>query len=145
MVDPARLRALLDRIADELAHLRRLAGLDDTSLGGNPDRLAAVKYRLAIEAAIDAGEHIIASEGLRAPETFADVFRVLADAGWVTAEEATDLEAMARSRNLLVHAEVDDDRVVSILRERLDDLDHFRKAVAERAVAADDEGGPPQR
>jgi uncharacterized protein YutE (UPF0331/DUF86 family) len=138
MVDPGRLRALLDRIGEELAALRRLASLDDAELRGDPDRLAAAKYRfvVAIEAAIDAGEHIIASEGLRAPETFAEVFAVLSEAGWLPREQRHDLGAMARFRNLLVHqyAEVDDDRVVSILRRRLGDLEAFRRAVAARAL-----------
>lgn len=46
---------------------------------------------------------------------------------------------MARFRNLLVHqyAEVDDQRVISILRERLDDLAAARQALAERTT---DEG-----
>ena len=45
----------------------------------DPDRLAATKYRfvVAIETYIDVGQHIIASEGLRAPTDFADVFAIV--------------------------------------------------------------------
>jgi len=76
MVDATRLRALLDRTGDELTHLDRLAGLEPDHLLANGDRVAAVKYRfiVAIEAAIDACRHIVASEGLRAPTDFADAF-----------------------------------------------------------------------
>lgn len=68
MVDAGRLAALLDRIAEELKELRALADRAPRELVEDPVALPAAKYRLvvAIEAAIDAGEHVIASEGLRA-------------------------------------------------------------------------------
>lgn len=115
-VDDGRLRFLLDRISEETDQLRRLAAMTDEELFADPDRLPGVKYRfvIAIEAAIDACQHAIAAEGLRAPKDFADAFLVLHEAG------------------LLVHGygRVDDTRVVEILRTRLDDLDAFRRALA---------------
>lgn len=138
MVDPGRVRRLLDRLGTEIGHLRRLSALDRGDLLADGDLLAGVKYRfvVAIEICIDAGEHVIASEGLRAPDTFADVFRILGEHGWVPAERQTQLESTARFRSLLVHhyADVDDARVVEILGSRLDDLDAFRRAIAERLV-----------
>lgn len=129
MVDPGRLRALLDRIGEETRHLERLASLPGERLLADPDLLAAVKYRfvIAIEACIDAGEHVIASEGLPAPADFASVFAVLAEGGFLPADAAAPLQSMARFRNLLVHgyARVDDDRVVSILRSGPADLRRF--------------------
>ena len=105
MIDAGRLRALLDRLTTELSHLERLAQLPDDELMSDGDRIAAVKYRfiVAIETCIDAGNHIIASEGLRAPSDYSDVFAVLAEAGFVPAELAPRLALMARFRNLLVH------------------------------------------
>ncbi|MGH2751200.1 MAG: type VII toxin-antitoxin system HepT family RNase toxin [Actinomycetota bacterium] len=138
MVDPARLRALLDRIESETAHLHRLAALDEAHLSSDADLMAAVKYRflVAIEASIDAGQHILSSEGFRAPESSADVFRVLGENGVLEQHAVVQLEAMARFRNLLVHgyAVVDDARVIAILRTHLGDFDSFRQAVA-RLVA----------
>jgi uncharacterized protein YutE (UPF0331/DUF86 family) len=134
MVDAGRLRALLDRIGEETGHLERLAAMPDERLLDDPDLLAAVKYRfvVAIEACIDAGEHVIASEGLPAPADFAGVFTVLAQRGFLPGDAVTSLQAMARFRNLLVHgyAIVDDHRVVSILRSGPADL---RRFVAELA------------
>jgi uncharacterized protein YutE (UPF0331/DUF86 family) len=137
MVDAARLRALLERIREETAHLRRIASYSDEALSADPDRLAAAKYRfvVALEACIDAGEHIVAAEGLPTPETFADVFSALGSAGYLPSSDVPTLQAMARFRNLLVHgyARVDDSRVIEILRTRLDDLDRFRVAIAQAA------------
>jgi len=75
------------------------------------------------------------SEGLRAPRDYADVFTVLAEAGLLAAPTASELRDTARFRNLLVHgyATVDDERVVEILKTRLDDLDRFRAALAAAA------------
>jgi uncharacterized protein YutE (UPF0331/DUF86 family) len=135
MVDLPRLLALLDRIARETLELRRLAALPDAELAPGSDVLAAVKYRfvVAVEAAVDVCRQVAASEGLRAPRDLRDAFVVLVEAGWLP---AGDLTAMAGFRNLLVHgyAEVDDTRVREILRTRLDDLDAFRRAVAQRAT-----------
>jgi uncharacterized protein YutE (UPF0331/DUF86 family) len=134
MVDAGRLRGLLDRLAEEVTELRRLAALDQQDLLGNADLLAAVKYRfvIAIETCIDAGEHVIASEGLHPPSTFAEVFKVLGAAGYLSTELATSLRDMARFRNLLIHLydAVDDQRVVEILHTRLSDFDAFRQEIA---------------
>lgn len=142
MVDPGRIRALLDRLVEETANLRRLAALSNAELLADPDRMAAVKYRflVAIETCIDVGEHIVSSEGLRAPESFADTFAVVAEAGYLPIDAVETLQDMARFRNLLVHVyeEVDDHRVVQILHTRLDDLDGFRSEIARRVV--DEEG-----
>jgi len=138
MVDPGRVRALLDRLAEELSHLRALAARDPSDLLADPDLLAAVKYRfvVAIETCIDLAHHAIASEGLRAPASFADAFAVLGEAGFVDRGLVPALQEMARFRNLLVHGylRVDDQRVVEILRSRLDDLDAFRAQVARSAL-----------
>ncbi|MGD8868871.1 MAG: DUF86 domain-containing protein [Gemmatimonadales bacterium] len=61
------------------------------------------------------------------PALFADIFRVLRDEGILDTTLAGRLMAMARFRNVLVHlyAEVDDERVLQILRGSLGDLDAF--------------------
>lgn len=139
MVDLSRLGALLQRIRDEVAAIRHLGTRDD--LRDDDTALPAAKYRLvvAIEAMTDVAEHVIASEGLRPATSFADSFRSLAEADWLDDELAAALADAARFRNLLVHhyADVDDDRVVEIIRTRMDDLDRFVTAVAERLESSD--------
>lgn len=137
MVDPGRLRALLDRLREETGDLRRLAAREGDLLA-QPDLLAAVKYRfvVAIETCLDAGQHVISSEGLRAPQDYADVFAVLGEAGFLPRALVPALQDMARFRNLLVHGylHVDDERVLEILRTRLGDLDAFRVELARSAL-----------
>jgi uncharacterized protein YutE (UPF0331/DUF86 family) len=137
VVDELRVRALLDRLGNEIDALRRLAARDRDDLLADDDLLAAVKYRfiIAIEVCIDVGRHVIASEGLRAPLDYADVFVVLADASLLDGSTAADLRDTARFRNLLVHgyARVDDTRVVDVLHDRVDDLAAFRTALARAA------------
>ena len=75
---------------------------------------------------------MIASEGLRAPLDYADVFTVLTDAALLDRSTAADLRDTARFRDLLVHgcARVGYTRVVDILRERVGDLAAFRTTLA---------------
>lgn len=147
MVDPLRLRALLERLEGEVAELRRLAALDREVLLADRDKLNSVKYGfvVAIEICIDVGNHIIASEGYRAPSSYGDVFAVLAEHGHLDADDVATLVAMAGFRNLLVHgyAAVDDSRVVEILCSRLDDFVRFRRAVAASVAPAASEAEPP--
>ena len=84
---------------------------------------------VALEAAIDAAEHLIASEGLRASTSFADTFAVLGESGHLDGTLSEAMQDAARFRNLLVHgyADVDDERVVGILKTRLGDLERFRR------------------
>lgn len=135
MVDPLRVQTLLDRLGAEIAALRRLARRDATSLLADEDVLAGVKYRfvVAIEACIDIGRHIVASEALRAPRDYADVFTVLGEGELLPDDVVATLRDTARFRNLLVHeyVAVDNRQVVDILHSRVDDLQRFREALAQ--------------
>lgn len=141
MVDPLRIQTLLDRLGREITALRRLAKRDTDALLADEDVLAGVKYRfvVAIEACIDVGRHLVASEGLRAPRDYADVFTVLREGGFLSDEVAATLRDTARFRNLLVHeyAVVDDNRVIEILHTGVDDLQGFRQTLAD-AVRTDE-------
>lgn len=76
---------------------------------------------------LNVGHHVVAGLGLRQPEEYADVFRVLGEAGVLDEGFARDLEPMAGMRNRLVpvYWEVDADRLHELLRTRLDDFDRF--------------------
>lgn len=133
MVDAGRVRSLLDRLSAAHRDLRRLQAMERGAVRDDVDRLNSVKYLfvIAAEICIDIGNHVIAAESLRAPESFSDVFLVLAESSWLDAGLAGRLAEMARFRNLLVHgyAQVDDDRVIDILHSSLDDLADYLAAI----------------
>lgn len=80
----------------------------------------------------DICHHVIAARSLRAPDTFADAFRVVGEAALIARDQVYDLADMAGFRNLLVrgYAHVDDRIVLTILRSRLNDLDRFSQSAA---------------
>ncbi len=134
MVDAGRVLRLLDRLRRETERLSELAGRPASELLADEDALAAAQFHfiIAIEVCVDIGRHIIAAESLRAPDTYADVFRSLAEGEVVGAEQVQALQAMARFRNRLVHLydETEEAEVVKALQQDLDDLARFRQQVA---------------
>ena len=131
---PAVLVGLLDRLAVEQRDLRRLAQVAMDDLLVDIDRMKSVKYSfvIAIEVCIDICQHLVSRNRLRAPESFADAFAVLAEGGVIDGPLAAALADMAKFRNLLVHgyARVDDNQVLAIPHARLDDLDAFSRSVS---------------
>ncbi len=133
MVDPERLVAVLSRITARLAILDRYAAEEHEPLLADRVRMGDLKYtfQTAIEACIDAAQHVVADHGLRVPSSNADAFRSLAAAGLIHAGLATVLAGAVGFRNVLVHdyAEVDDRRVVAHL-QHLAELRRFVAAMA---------------
>lgn len=132
--------AVVERLVGEARRaLRRLE--DRTALPADrfvedEDRVAAVKYYLivAVEACLDLGNHLIARNRYRAPEGYADTFRVLAEEGIIPEDLADRLEDMARFRNRLVHLywDVDDRAVHGFAREDVEDVETFLGTVLDR-------------
>ena len=141
--DVAKVRELLDRLALEVADLRRLAAVEPADLVSDSDRLKAVKYSfvVAIEVAVDVAHHLVSTLRLRAPRSYADAFAVLGEAGLLDDALVDRLAPMAGFRNLLVHgyARVDDSRVVTILQTRVSDLERFSVAMAVATLAEPDQ------
>jgi Uncharacterized conserved protein len=75
--------------------------------------------------------HVISQNKLRAPEDYADTFRVIGEAGAFEKEFIENLSRMARFRNRLVHIywEVDDDLVYSMLNKHIKDMEKFTKSI----------------
>jgi uncharacterized protein YutE (UPF0331/DUF86 family) len=87
----------------------------------------------AAQVCIDVANHVIASEGHRAPKDYGDAFRVLAEVGVLDEALAERMVSLAGARNVIVHlyAEVDDDRLARAIREGgLDDLSAFAARIA---------------
>lgn len=107
LIDRERVERLLWAMREALSGLSELdlrsKGLD----GYLEDRVAKALsehwVRKAIEAALDLGRHIIASEELGIPETYKDIGRILGEKGVISAELARKLMGFAGLRNILVH------------------------------------------
>jgi len=115
-----------------LRELEELRNLDThTRTDWKTERAVERSLHLAIEVALDLADHVIADRALRVPTTQAETFEILQEAGLVDPTLGQALVQMARFRNLLVHdyARIDPDRVRAILRDRLTDLDAFRRCV----------------
>ncbi len=88
--------------------------------------------QVAAQTCIDLANHVIASEGWRAPRDFGDSFTVLSEHGVIDDALAGRLRGLAGLRNRLVHVydEIDDARVHESLAAGLSDLDMFATALA---------------
>jgi len=82
-VDKDKVTEFLRLMSNDLQDLREQAQVSKEVYLADRNRQAIVERRLqtAIESAINIGNHLIARLGLRAPQDYADVFRILGEAG----------------------------------------------------------------
>jgi len=124
--NPERVRKMVSSMRVAVRQLSDLSGLKENTFLNDSHKIASAKYNfiIAIEVAIDMGNHIISHNGFRAPEDYADTFSVLGEYGVVNEEFAKELRKMARFRNRLVHIywEVDDKQAYKIMQSNLVDF-----------------------
>jgi uncharacterized protein YutE (UPF0331/DUF86 family) len=120
-------------ILTSVERLEQLQGLTLEAFLADQDVLDIASYRLlqAIEAALQVCYHVAAQRLHKVPGDYAECFAILAAAGLLDAELASNLQQMARFRNLLVHVywKVDYSQVHAILQHRLADLRAFVQAM----------------
>lgn len=128
-VDPDKIQKLVSSMRESVRMLSEIKGMSESKFKKDNHRQSSAKYNfiVGIEAAIDIANHLISKRGFRAPEDYADTFKVLADADVIEKKFALDLVKMARFRNRLVHLywEVDISEVWKIIQTRLDDFEDY--------------------
>jgi uncharacterized protein YutE (UPF0331/DUF86 family) len=128
-IDPERLERLISSMRETVRILREIQDMPESEFNKDIHRQGSAKYNFiaAIEAAIDIANHLISKRGFRAPNDYADTFRVLADSSVIEKDFASELEKMARFRNRLVHIywNVDVSEVWGILQSRLGDFEKY--------------------
>lgn len=128
-VDPERIQKSVSSMRDSGAMLAEIKGMPEAEFKTDKHRQSSAKYNfiVAIEAAIDIANHLISKRGFRAPEDYADTFKVLADAKVIQKDFASELAQMARFRNRLVHLywNVDTSEIWKIIQSRLDDFEAY--------------------
>jgi uncharacterized protein YutE (UPF0331/DUF86 family) len=133
-------------MVDKTLILRKLAALDeymgqikvyaDTSTteyasDWKIQRIVERTLQIMIETCLDISSHIISDEKLAIPETYADMFRILARNGILKDSQLGALEKMARFRNIIVHdyERIDPTIVVGILKNNVSDFERFKKSI----------------
>jgi uncharacterized protein YutE (UPF0331/DUF86 family) len=132
MVDLDRVQHRLELLAGYQRELRRLLEVPVAQYLSEQVYAGRYLVQVAAQSCIDLANHLIASEGWRAPRDFGDSFTVLSERGVLDPELAGRLRGMAGMRNRLVHVydEIDDVRVREAIVAGLPDLDAFAVAVA---------------
>jgi uncharacterized protein YutE (UPF0331/DUF86 family) len=127
---------VLRRLAAVEQYLQQLAGyrqidLDAYQRDWKTQRIIERTLHLTIETCMDLADHIVADRRLRVPETGAETFDILAEAGVIPPDLGTALARMVGFRNILVHdyARLDPAIVLRVLRTDVADIERFREAV----------------
>ncbi|MDI6907697.1 MAG: DUF86 domain-containing protein [Thermoanaerobacterales bacterium] len=132
-----------DKLRDKISYIEECLR-DLTGLSAIPrerfisDRIsyhAAVRIlQTAIEAMIDAANHIVARERLGTPKSYAEAFKLLAKAGVIPRDFLPTVEKMVRFRNQAVHLyeDIDPAAVHDILRHHLTDFREFIGQIVRR-------------
>jgi Uncharacterized conserved protein len=134
-VDRDRIVSFLRLISNDIKDVEECSKVDLDTFLNSRSLQAIVERRLqtATESCINIGNHIISRLGLRAPQDYADVFRVLMEEKILSDDLAQQMMDMAKFRNLLVHIywEIDHRRVYESLPQRIETLRKFAKRIAE--------------
>ncbi len=106
------------------------------SFGTEPTRqdAAILNIQRACEAALDMGQHLIRRERVGVPQSARDVFRLLAEGGWIGAPLAEALKRMVGFRNIAVddYRQLQVPITVAIIERHLDEFLVYTRAVLTR-------------
>lgn len=140
MVEPTTVRKLLDTIELRLGRLQRLSRVSLDEYVREPTIQDQVErnFEVCIQACIDLGAHILADIPAAQPDTYADVFRLLAQHEIISEDLGRTLQRMAGFRNLLVHGYVN--LIASMVHANLGRLDDIRTYVEQIAPYLQQQG-----
>ena len=126
-----KVRKITSEILAAITNLEDLQKLPEKEFIADVHKIGSAKYSLivAIEGAVDLCNHIIAKNGYRTAEDYADTFKVMNEQKAFDQEFTNLLIQMARFRNRLVHIywDIDDQELFRIIQVRLGDIKRFLK------------------
>ena len=134
MTDPALVAKKLNLIESYVRELRTLAKPEALRRDIREQRFVLHTLQLAAQAALDIASHIVSDERLGEPDTYRELFELLARHRWIEPVLSSKLEDMAGFRNVVVHgyADVDLNVVEDVVKNHLDDLLAFVRAIRTR-------------
>ena len=118
--------AKLERILRKLRDVAAATWEEYSNDEGLQDR-AERNLQIAAQICIDIGNHLIAINGFRPPESYSDIFVVLREEGIISEDLAVTFRKIAAFRNVLVHDYIEIDQ--KLVFDCLQHLDAFRAFV----------------
>ncbi|MFW6035843.1 MAG: type VII toxin-antitoxin system HepT family RNase toxin [Halothermotrichaceae bacterium] len=133
MVDKEVVLKRLNNLKDNLNYLKGIKDFSKNEFSSDPDIYFRYErsLHLAIEAVLDIGNHLIADQRLRTPESNRDIFKILVDNNIIDKDLSEKLMKMAGFRNILVHDYLSLDRELEyeIILNNINDIKEFIKIV----------------
>ncbi|WP_227767265.1 type VII toxin-antitoxin system HepT family RNase toxin [Zhaonella formicivorans] len=128
------IRKKMNDLQNYIALLKSVSSeITEKNIGQDPLKYWGLErgLHISIECIIDIANIIISSADLGKPETYRESIQKLGEFGIIPPEFAKKLARMVAFRNILVHdySKIDDNVIVSILRNDLDDFIEFIKYV----------------
>ncbi len=124
-----------DIIERNLKFLEEYKQKTDKDFLNNFKDIQALKYSLLemIEACIDIASHIIASNGYEKADTYSEMFEILGKYKIISNNLATNLSAMARFRNILVHSydKIENIKILEFAKKETSDIQKYIKEIYE--------------
>jgi len=134
VIDREIIATRLSKLRDALRKLREPAQKPRADyMASETDRALAEHFlRLALEAMLDSGNHVIAAEGYRKPLQLREIPLILATEGVLDRDLGDRLARATGLRNRLVHgyADIDHELIRAVLENDLKDLEAFAAAIA---------------
>lgn len=135
-IDYNRITEKIKFIRDNLKKLKELSELKQEDFLNDYRNYDTAKYNLqaAIEAVLDIAAHIIAREELGSPDTNADSFRILSEAGIIEGSMLLKLVKMTKFRNRIVHLydQIDEEFIYQIINNNLEYIEKYVDIIIKR-------------
>lgn len=123
------IKTKIDVIIDNLDKLNALKAKTFEEFASDFRNADSTLHRLqtSLQALLDIGSYIIASLGLRTPNTNAEIIEILSEAGYISKEDTETYIKMSQFRNRIVHLynHIDIETLYDILVNELDDITQF--------------------
>ncbi|MCX7793995.1 MAG: DUF86 domain-containing protein [Thermodesulfovibrionales bacterium] len=120
------IQSKIDVMLENLERLHTLRSLTFENFVADFRNIDSCLHRLqtSIQAILDIGSYIIASLGLKTPETNAEIIEVLTEAGYLPKERAETYKKMIGFRNRIVHLynHIDVEILYDILQHEIKDI-----------------------
>ncbi|MEK6546650.1 MAG: DUF86 domain-containing protein [Nitrospinota bacterium] len=119
----------IDAIFDNLEKLKFFSSKTYEEFIADFRNIDSALHRLqtSIQALLDIGSYIIASLGLRTPNTNAEIIDILSEAGYIPKDQVEKYIKMSQFRNRIAHLynHIDTEMLYDILTNELDDIKEF--------------------